>query len=304
MGPIQFYRSCPADAGTAAALTPAFRRLISAKGPRSVPPSALRAVDVVSAAGQVVTLLALPTPSETFFAGLNGEDPSTHLIAPAALSTAPLRRLRQPSRGAPAALPGSLTAGTRVGTPKGCTPVERLAIGSLVTTCDGPPARIVCIGRATHVARGGFAPVTLPPGTFGPTCPAAPLSVSPLQLVLLRGARAQIFFGADEVLAPAASLPECAVDRGRGALDVVTYYTLLLDRPALFRAEGYWLGSYHPAEARLLEAAQGTTDPALTDAAREVCGTAAHVRPVIYAAPAAVADQWVLSDMNNLGSQT
>jgi|GEM_PF-4580398 len=248
MADIQFYRinqSCD----RLQVLEPAFRRRLSDSGPRQLDPLAMAAVDLPTAAGKTVTLMSYDIPQGPYFAPLNGEDPNHYGFKAEDLLQVKRRPLRRPARAVSAALPGAVAAGARISTSEGCRPIESLRLGDQVTTYDGRPARIRWIGRATHVARGGFAPLTLCPSAFGVMGPVAQLSVSAQQPVLVTGARAELFFGAEEVIAPAGELPECARMDGAGPLDIVTYYTLLLDQQELIRAEGLWIASFHPADA-------------------------------------------------------
>lgn len=125
-------------------------------------------------------------------------------------------------------------AGTRILTPSGPRPVERIAPGDLVLTRDSGAQPVLWRGRAPVLGRGDMAPVVFAPGTLGN---AAPLVLSQQHRVLVRSARAALMFGAEEMFAHArafAGLPGIRmVERRR-----VTWCHLLLPRHEVVLAEG------------------------------------------------------------------
>lgn len=120
--------------------------------------------------------------------------------------------------------------GTRIRTPAGETPVEALAIGDLVTTCDGKAAAVRWIGRQT-VSR-LFTdelrlPVCVKAGAFAEAVPSRDLYLSPDHAVFVDG-----------VLAHAGSLINGAsIVRSLNVPLVFTYYHIEVDGHALILAE-------------------------------------------------------------------
>ena len=134
-------------------------------------------------------------------------------------------------------------AGTRIATPQGDRPVESLRAGDMVLTRDDGPQPLQWVGRRAALADASQAPVTFAPGTMGN---ARPLRVSPQHRMLVGGWRAQLYFGADEVLVPAVSL--CDGDGIRqDAPGPVVYHHLLTPRHAVIAAEGAAAETFLPA---------------------------------------------------------
>jgi len=94
-------------------------------------------------------------------------------------------------------------AGTRIETPFGLAPIERLEVGDLVMTMDNGPMPIRWIGTRKVPGRGRFAPVLIRAGALGND---RDLRVSPNHRMLVTGMLAELMFGAEEVLVPAKHL--------------------------------------------------------------------------------------------------
>lgn len=125
-------------------------------------------------------------------------------------------------------------AGTLIATPGGPRPVEALAPGDLVLTLDRGPQPVRWAGQVEVPARGALAPVRFEAGVIGNT---APLLVSPQHRVLLRDARAELLFGAPEVLVAAVHLVDGRrVRRCEGGR--VRYVHFMFDRHEIVLAEG------------------------------------------------------------------
>lgn len=148
------------------------------------------------------------------------------------------------------------TGGTPITTPEGARMVEDLQAGDLVTTVDHGAQPLRWIGARRVSARGAFAPVRFAVGSLGNQ---QVLQVSPQHRMLLSGWRAEMFGGAQEVLAPACSLVNGdTVTRAPGG--EVTYYHLLFDTHELVYSAGVISESFHPAATgwqSLEEAARG-----------------------------------------------
>ncbi|TNF58573.1 MAG: type I secretion protein [Rhodobacteraceae bacterium] len=149
------------------------------------------------------------------------------------------------------------TPGTLIRTPRGPRPIEDLAPGDLVMTRDHGPQPLRWVGRREVCALGALAPVRIAAGLIpGAT---APLLVSPQHRILWSGPRAQMLFGAHEVLVSAKHLlGNPAVTRAPS--DRVTYLHLMFDRHQVIFANGMPTESFYPGDAAL-----AATDPAARD---------------------------------------
>ncbi|MEM7508831.1 MAG: Hint domain-containing protein [Pseudomonadota bacterium] len=138
-----------------------------------------------------------------------------------------------------------IAAGTRVETMSGTVAVEELRPGDRVLTMAGGPQTLRWTGRRRLLAAGALAPITIAPGALGNR---REMRVSQHQRILLNGWRAEIAFGATEMLAPAHTLigrlDGVEVTRGSQQID---YHHLLFDRPEIVLAEGIGAESFHPA---------------------------------------------------------
>lgn len=99
-----------------------------------------------------------------------------------------------------------------------------------------------------------MAPVRVKAGALGNT---VDMRFSPMHRLLINGPRAELLFGAPEVLAHAAHL--CDGDQIFSApCAEVTYYHILFDHHEIICAHGCWSESFAPSEAAL-EAVDGQT---------------------------------------------
>ena len=150
-------------------------------------------------------------------------------------------------------------AGTRIATPAGEIPVEKLRPGDLVHTLDEGAQPLRWIGMRQVEARGRLAPVRIKAGTFGPH---RALCVSPQHRILLRDGIAELLFGEAEVLVKAKDLVDGRrVTQREGGM--VTYVHLLFDRHQTVFSEGLSTESYCPGPAT-----RAGFDP---DVLREIC---------------------------------
>ncbi len=152
--------------------------------------------------------------------------------------------------------PICFVTGTRIGTAAGPRPVETLRPGAVVLTLDHGPQPVLWAGstpvggtpRATLPA---FAPVRIRADAFGPGRPARDLHVSRQHRILVGGWRAELLFGTDEALFPAAGLIDgraIAPDRPAGAW---SYHHILLPRHGIVFAEGLAAETLLPRDACL-----------------------------------------------------
>ncbi|MEM7644813.1 MAG: Hint domain-containing protein, partial [Pseudomonadota bacterium] len=133
--------------------------------------------------------------------------------------------------------------GTRIATPHGPRSVENLREGDLVLTRDDGPQPLRWIGACPIRPADGQAPIRFEAGTVGND---RPLRVSPQHRMIVRGWRAQILFGEEEVLVPAISLVD-----GQGVRQEepkkVTYRHLLCDTHQIVFADGAEAETFLPA---------------------------------------------------------
>ena len=143
-------------------------------------------------------------------------------------------------------------AGTRISTPDGDVPVERLRPGDLVLTRDDGPQPLRWIGERRVAAEGAFAPIFIAANAFGRH---GALFLSPLHRVLIRDSLAELLFGEAEVLVAARDLVNGrTVRRIEGGL--VDYVHILFDRHQVVFSEGLETESFLPGPqtARSFEA--------------------------------------------------
>jgi VCBS repeat-containing protein len=153
--------------------------------------------------------------------------------------------------------------GTLIDTETGPVPVEDLRIGDRVCTLDGPARPVRWIG-CRHVSAAELAadpslrPVRIAAGAFGPGQPGRDLTVSPQHRILLDDWRAELFFGAAQVLVPAKGLVNDLTIRIDHAAPGVDYFHVLFDRHEIMLTEGLPTESFHPGEYALRDLAEDT----------------------------------------------
>ena len=134
-------------------------------------------------------------------------------------------------------------AGTLIDTAAGPQPVEKLEPGTLVHTRDNGLQPLRWVGRSHRRAEGADAPVVLVAGALGDH---AALELSPCHRVLVSSDRAELLFGAPQVLVKAKDLVNGDSIRMRRDGGPVTYVHLLFDRHEIIRGNGLDSESYHP----------------------------------------------------------
>ncbi len=139
-------------------------------------------------------------------------------------------------------------AGTLIDTVRGPVAVEALRVGDLVLTRDRGPQPLRWIGMTQRLAEGEDAPVVLARGALGRH---AALAVSPQHRILLNSGRAEVMFGADEVLVAAKHLVNGRSIRIYADGAPVTYVHLLFDRHEIVTGNGLESESYHPGDRTL-----------------------------------------------------
>ena len=147
------------------------------------------------------------------------------------------------------------TPGTRIATPFGQSPVERLSVGDKVLTRDNGAQRIAWIGKRTLAAADlkeapELRPVTIKAGALGRGLPFRDMTLSPNHRVLIAEDGAPDGDDATETLVSARHLVD-----GRGIrparADAVTYVHFLLDAHQVVLSDGSWTESFEPGKPAL-----------------------------------------------------
>ncbi|MEM1237197.1 MAG: choice-of-anchor L domain-containing protein [Pseudomonadota bacterium] len=135
------------------------------------------------------------------------------------------------------------TAGTMISTPRGPIPVEALREGDPVWTRDHGAQIIRWIGVSTRQAVGECAPIEISAGAL--ESGHCRLLVSPQHRMLIRSPKAELIFGANDVLVKAKDLlGKDGIRRVQGG--IVHYVHILFDRHEIVTANGLESESYHP----------------------------------------------------------
>ncbi|MEM9369976.1 MAG: Hint domain-containing protein [Pseudomonadota bacterium] len=161
------------------------------------------------------------------------------------------------------------TRGTRIETPDGEVPIERLSAGDCVTGTDGRVLTVKWIGsrrlNTTALAtQPHLRPIRIAAGALGRGLPRRELCVSPQHRMLVDDWRSELLFGEREVLVPAKALVN---DRDIRVLPVrkeVEYFHILFDRHEVISAEGAPSESFHPGETALSSLDWAARDEVLT----------------------------------------
>ncbi len=148
--------------------------------------------------------------------------------------------------------------GTLIETPHGPFAVETIRPGDLVLTKDNGARPVKWVGfrtvpEAELRADPDLRPVRIRAGALGQNLPWRDLVVSPQHRVLLDDWRAELLFGAEEVLAPAKALLNDATIRVDHDAPDVEYYHLLFDAHEIIFTEGAATESFHPGGYALRE---------------------------------------------------
>jgi len=136
-------------------------------------------------------------------------------------------------------------AGTRIATPTGEIPVEKLAIGDMVATVSGAARPVKWIGRRNHSApfvasNPQLRPVRIRAGALGRGLPLRDLLVSPCHAMLV-----------DALLIPAASLVD-GVSVTREPPGEASYLHIELHQPDLVFAEGAAAETFVDCDNRMM----------------------------------------------------
>ncbi|CUH74746.1 Hint domain-containing protein [Tropicibacter naphthalenivorans] len=142
------------------------------------------------------------------------------------------------------AAPVCFCKGTRIATPKGEVPVEKLEKGDVVLDYSGNPV-VIEAATETHfdTPPPDWAPIVIEAGAFGDGLPKRRLKVSPQHRLCLPGTDPS---SGEALLGPAKAFTKLKRVRQRQKPQPVTYHHLVTERHVLLRAEGV------PAESMLL----------------------------------------------------
>jgi Hint domain len=144
-------------------------------------------------------------------------------------------------------------AGTLVETPQGPRPIESLEAGDLVQTAEGHALPVLWRGDRT-VSRfeamrcPTSRAIVIPPGAFGPGCPARPLRLSPSHRIARHGGHTELLFGVPKVLLPAGHLVGHAGIHRDTAATETRFHHILLAEHAMVMAEGVESESLQPGD--------------------------------------------------------
>lgn len=134
-------------------------------------------------------------------------------------------------------------AGTLIETTDGPQSVETLKVGDLIRTLDAGLQPLRWIGHAKVPAVCQMAPVRFAPGAIGNE---RALVVSRQHRILLRDWRADLMFGASEILVKAAHLVNDQTIRSVTSAGEISYYHLAFDTHQIIFAEGVPAESFSP----------------------------------------------------------
>ncbi len=135
-------------------------------------------------------------------------------------------------------------AGTLIETQKGPKAIETLDVGDMILTRDAGYQPLRWLGKTAAAAQGDLAPIVIRAGSLGNT---EDLVVSPQHAVLVEDWRAELLYGAPDVLIRAKDLlGHDGIYRKPGG--IVTYCHVLFDAHQLVKAGGIWSESLYPGE--------------------------------------------------------
>lgn len=140
--------------------------------------------------------------------------------------------------------------GTHICTPYGEVAVEDLQAGDLVVTRDNGTQKIVWAGarKLNGSTASKRAPVRISAGAFGRGLPARDLLVSPQHRIMISDWRAELLFGASEVLIAAKHLINDSTVRIETGLEDFTYHHILFEKHETVFSEGLPTESFHPGD--------------------------------------------------------
>ncbi|MGR3713129.1 MAG: Hint domain-containing protein [Shimia sp.] len=140
--------------------------------------------------------------------------------------------------------------GTMIASPKGECRIETLSEVDEIVTEQGTD-RVLWIGSRTFSAfdlcnNRHLRPIIMKKDALGTGAPTAKMRLSPQHRILLADWRAELLFGADEVLVPVKSLVDDSKILTDHDVQTVTYFHILLERHGLVKTHGIWAESLFP----------------------------------------------------------
>lgn len=206
-------------------------------------------VNGVDLRGQEVVVVTLSSGQRLFFF----TDPTISSATLAAFPNGPLALTNKITSGAPLYL--CFGSGTLIATPDGAVRVETLREDDLVTTLDGPPARLRLVvnrmvSAAEIAASPDIAPIRIRAHALGHGLPTRDLDLSPQHRIWLAGWQVDLLFGQPAVLVATKHLSLGGIGPVPAPKDV-HYVHLLFDRHEVVFANGLPCESWQPAAAAL-----------------------------------------------------
>jgi hypothetical protein len=149
--------------------------------------------------------------------------------------------------------PICFVSGTYIQTPGGDVVVEELQVGDIVLTRDSGEQEIVWVGsrKLSGFAANKFAPIRISAGAFGDGLPNRDLLVSPQHRILVSDWRAELLFGASEVLVAAKYLVNDSSICVETRLDLFSYHHILFEKHETVFSEDLPTESFHPGDMAL-----------------------------------------------------
>lgn len=184
------------------------------------------------------------------------------------------------------ATPVCFTAGCRVLTPTGPVQVEDLRIGDSINTMDNGAQPIRWIGRCLLPAAAlqqepDLQPILVRKDSFGEGCPAYDIHLSPQHRVLIRGPKAQLFFGEPEILVPVKKMTDGRSILRDNTRRHVEYLHLLLDRHEVIWSDGLASESLYPEATTAKGCDSGKDAARIIPELAGIAGAAVSARPCI-----------------------
>ncbi len=146
--------------------------------------------------------------------------------------------------------PYCFTRGSLIETEGGEIPVEDLCIGDAIVTRDNGVQHIAWIGKRSlsKSAAPRHVPIRIKANALGNGLPKRDLLVSPQHRILVSDWRAELMFGASEVLIAAKHLVNDSDIRVANDLDSFEYFHILFDSHQTVFSEGLPTESLHPGD--------------------------------------------------------
>ncbi len=210
----------------------------------------IEGVSVITLDGNTLELIKITASGAEYYADVDGTDlPGLGLLQGAAAALEDAEDDGEFDDGGPVAV--CFARGTLIETPDGPRKVEDLRAGDQVITLDKGARPIVWIGHSTVPARGALRPVRICAGALGKNAPSTDLIVSPRHRVIIKGWRAEVLFGQEEVLATAEGLINDSTIRPEYGIETVEYHHILFNTHEIIISNGTPSESFNPSSIAL-----------------------------------------------------